>query len=156
MGSIPNASSVRLVNASVRGADAAKLTAALLHCGSLRTLQLHQVSLQHIIVCSLQAFHTLCGCMIVANQDVCCIQGSVTVMFVRKHCSHSTAHSKPALKSISIAACTKSDSCQALTSRLLLLLALLLLQVIIDERGAVALMQLLDHTPTLQQLDLCR
>ena len=31
-----------------------------------------------------------------------------------------------------------------------------LLQVIIDERGAVALMQLLDHTPTLQQLDLCR
>uniref|UniRef100_A0A383V493 RING-type domain-containing protein n=1 Tax=Tetradesmus obliquus TaxID=3088 RepID=A0A383V493_TETOB len=70
MGSIPNTSSVRLVNASVRGADAARLTAALLQCGSLRTLQLHQV--------------------------------------------------------------------------------------IIDERGAVALMQLLDHTPTLQQLDLCR
>jgi hypothetical protein len=36
------------------------------------------------------------------------------------------------------------------------LLLLLLPQVIIDERGAVALMQLLDHTPTLQQLDLCR
>lgn len=43
MGSIPNTSSVRLVNASVRGADAARLTAALLQCGSLRTLQLHQV-----------------------------------------------------------------------------------------------------------------
>jgi hypothetical protein len=43
MGSISNTSSVRLVNASVRGRDAAKLAAALLQCGSLRTLQLHQV-----------------------------------------------------------------------------------------------------------------
>jgi hypothetical protein len=31
-----------------------------------------------------------------------------------------------------------------------------LLQVVVDERGAVALMHLLEHTPTLQQLDLCR
>jgi hypothetical protein len=48
MGSIPNTSSVRLVNASVRGRDATKLAAALLQCGSLRTLQLHQVCTFHV------------------------------------------------------------------------------------------------------------
>lgn len=43
IGHVPNTSSVRLVNASVRGADASMLASALLQCGSLRTLQLHQV-----------------------------------------------------------------------------------------------------------------
>jgi len=37
-----------------------------------------------------------------------------------------------------------------------LLLLLLLLQVLIDERGAAALSRLLEATPTLQQLELCR
>eukprot|EP00775_Hariotina_reticulata_P007881 gene7881-8077_t len=40
--SVPNISSVRLVNAAVRGRDGANLAAALLQCRSLRTLQLHQ------------------------------------------------------------------------------------------------------------------
>lgn len=42
-GTVPNISSVRIVNGSARGADAAAMTSAMLQWSSLRTLQLHQV-----------------------------------------------------------------------------------------------------------------